>query len=148
MKLDATAFDTAEPIERLPRFTQGEYTVTVDRAEYKDFSNTLVIETTIESSSGEGALPAGTRAAHIIGTVAKSKKQAPYVAKRVKSFVYPALGRRNIPGEELKDIIENQANLFEGKRLKVTVKPQVDDDGEVRTNDAGIPWTETEFASL
>jgi hypothetical protein len=138
----------AEPREELPALSIGTYEVTVSRVELAEtfYGEKLFIEVTVDASKGADALPVGTRAKYK-ENMNPSKKALPYMVKRVKSFVYPALGRRPIPWEEIKGLL-GDSSKFEGKKLRVSVTPQTDEEGEPKLKDDGSPWTEVVWSSL
>lgn len=135
-----------EPREQLPRLTLGEYVATVSRVENADTFNhgkMLFVELSIDSAKGDEAVPAGTLTKIVIPIDVK-KSAIPFMVKRVKGFVYPCIGRRNVPWDEVLSMLDDPS-LFVGKKLLVSVAKQLDKDGNVKTNDEGVAWTETSF---
>lgn len=147
MASTAEAFDATEPVERLPRLTKGRYLLQVDATDYREFSEATIAEFTVLESEGADALPPGTRASHYLG-LAITKKNAPYVSKRVKGFVYPLEGRRGIPGTELDQMIRTpRPGLWGGKKIRAIVEESTDKEGNVKMNDEGVPYFDVEFES-
>lgn len=143
---NADYYDTTEPVEKLPTLTRGKYKATIDQVVYNDFYESDIIELTINESEGKEAMKPGERAKWFLNLKVHSKKQAPNVVKRVKGFVYPALKRKQIPGDELDKLTREQTDVFAGKSIGVAIKDQLDEDGEPKLNNkTGEPWTEAYF---
>lgn len=147
MASTAEAFDATEPVERLPRLTKGNYLLQVDATDYREFSDATIAEFTVLESEGDDALPKGTRCSHYLG-LAVTKKNAPYVAKRVKGFVYPLENRRNIPGAELDEMIRTlRPGPWAGKQIRAEVSESTDKEGNVKTNDEGVAYLDVDFSA-
>jgi hypothetical protein len=133
-ELDAL-LDETEVIERLPRLTAGDYVVNIEATDYREFSNGTVIELTVVESEGDGAMEPGTRASAYV-SLEYTKDTAPYAAKRIKGFAIPALGRKDVKGAEIENLMKSpKPGPFAGKQLRVSVMPSVNKrTGEVKLN--------------
>jgi hypothetical protein len=150
MSEEAAIFDEGEPREELPDLSKsvGEYLLNVEAAEKADtfYGKKFFATVTVLESKGPDALPAGTRAKYKINLEGKAKA-AKYIAERVKGFVYPLVGRRNIPGVELSAMLGDASN-FVGKKIRAKVQVQRDEEGEPKTSDSGDVYTETKFSAV
>lgn len=138
--MEASDFDAYEPKEKLPKLTKGKYLLQIDGTDYSEFHDLVIVETTIEESEGDEALPAGSRAVYFLN-LGYNKKNQKFVIERIKNFVYPVLGRRNIPGSELDTLLKSKS-AFTGKSIRVSVTEQTDDEGEFKLDNKGQPYLE------
>lgn len=147
--LDESAFDEpgTEPVDRLPALGLGKYTLHVDNTVRRKGpkGEFFIVELTVKDAVEGSTTAVGSRASYMIklDVTGFAKK---YMARRVKGFVYTATARRKIEGRELKGMLDD-STLFIGKVLEAEVKPQLDDEGEVKQSDEGKVYTETVWSS-
>ncbi len=138
-----------EPLEKLPVLGIGDYKIRIDKAEYRQFKDLLVLEVTPTEASKDAQTPVGERCVHYLNLKVTSKVQGTYVARRVKGFVYPVLGRDNMTGGELVEVTEKTPEIFVGTSARVAVKEQRDKDtGELKKDKkSGKVYLEAEFSA-